>query len=167
MKTISTAARGLVRRAGLIAIAAMAVTAVSHSRAQALSLASPATLPSAKHASDGFIEVRGGHGGHGGFRGGGGGRGGFHGGGFRAYHGGGYHRFGGYRVHRYAYHRPFFHRQHFFHRRHFHRRYYAPYYAYPRCYYGYRVCRVIWTYYGPRRICRCRPWRHHYWRYGW
>ena len=177
MKTISGAARGLVRRAGWAAIAAVAVTALSHGRAEALSLASPATLPSAKYASEGMrIDVRhGGHAGgrggfHGGFRGGGGVRA-FHGGGFRAahvYRGGGYHRFGGYRVHRYAYHRPFIHRHRHFHRRHFfHRRYYANYYAYPRCYYGYRVCRVVWTYYGPRRICRCRPWRHHYWRYGW
>ena len=192
MMTISGAARG-VRRAGLLAIAALAVTAISHSRAEALSLASPAALPSAKYASEGLTtEVRGGHhggGGGGGFRGGGGGfrgggmgfrGGGFHGGGFRGFHGGGfraahvyrgggYHRFGGYRVHRFAHHRPFFHRRHFVHRRHFfHRRYYAPYYSYPRCYYGYRVCRVVWTYYGPRKICRCRPWhRHHYWRYGW
>ena len=201
MKTISTAARGFVRRAGLAAVAAIAVTAISHERAEALSLASPAALPSAKYASDGMtIEVRGGHGGGrggggGGFRAGGGGfhgggfRGGggfraYHGGGFRAahvyrgggfraahiYRGGGYHRYGGYRVHRYAYHRPFVHRRHHFHRRHlFHRRYYAPYYSYPRCYYGYRVCRVVWTYDGPRRICRCRPWHHrnYYWRYGW
>ena len=178
MMTILGAARG-VRRAGVMAVAAMAVTAMSHGRAEALSLASPAGLPSAKHASEGAtIEVRGGHGGHhgggGGFRGGGGGgfRGGaIHGGGMRAYHGGGFraahvyrgggYRFSGYRVHRYAaYHRPFHHRKHFVHRR-----YYAPYYSSPRCYYGYRVCRVVWTYYGPRRICRCRP--HHYWRYGW
>ena len=41
--------------------------------------------------------------------------------------------------------------------------FYAPvYYGYPR-YYGYRhrYCRVIWTYYGPRKICKYRPWRHH------
>jgi hypothetical protein len=193
MKTISGTARGLVRRAGLMASAAAAVTAMSHGRAEALSLASPATLPSAKHASEAMtIEVRGGHhgggfrgGGGGGFRGGGGGgfRGfhggggyrGFHGGGFRAahvyrgggfraapiYRGGGYHRFGGYGVHRYAYHRPYF-------RRHFHhRRYFAPaYYGYyPRYYRPYRVCRVVWTYWGPRRICRPPYWhRHHYWR---
>ena len=38
--------------------------------------------------------------------------------------------------------------------------YYAPaYYGYPY-YYGYRhrYCRVIWTYYGPRKICSYRPW---------
>ena len=42
-------------------------------------------------------------------------------------------------------------------------------------YYGYpatmairhRYCRVIWTYYGPRKICKYRPWhwRHRYYRY--
>ena len=58
---------------------------------------------------------------------------------------------------RHAYHRPFYHR------RHFHRRFYAPYYAnysyYPRC-------RIVWTYYGPRKICRYRHWhRHNYWRF--
>ena len=188
MMTISGIARGLVRRAGLAAVAAFAVTAISHERAEALSLASPAAAPSVKYASEGMTtEVRGGHGGGrgggGGFRAGGGGfhGGGFRGGGFRSYggggfraahiyRGGGYRSFGGYRVHRYAYHRPFVYRRHHVHRRHFfHRRYYAPYYSYPRCYYGYRVCRVVWTYYGPRKICRCRPWhrRHYYWRYGW
>jgi hypothetical protein len=175
MFTISGTARGI-RRAGVMAVAAMAVTAMSHGRAEALSLTSPATLPLAKHAGDGVIEVRGGHGGHGGghggFRGGGGGfRGGMHGGGgFRAYHGGGfraahvyrgggYRHFGGYRVNRYAYHRPYFHRRHFHHRRYFAPAYYG---YYPR---HYRVCRVVWTYYGPRRICRPPHWhRRHYWR---
>jgi len=124
-----------------------------------------------------------GGGGHGGFRGGvvPGGRA-FHGGGFRgggaAFHGGGFRaapvfRGGGFRAapvfhgggYRYGY-RHAYHRPHFHHRRHFHRRiYYAPsYYAYPR-YYSYpRYCRVIWTYYGPRKICKYRPWRHH-WRH--
>ncbi|MCA6123489.1 hypothetical protein J6500_16525 [Bradyrhizobium sp. WSM 1704] len=135
------------------------------------------------HGGGGF---RGGGGFHGGgFRGGGfhgggmhgGGFRGFHGGGFRGFHGGGvriapafhggfrhggfhrhyggYHRFygGGYR---YAY-RPHF-RRHYHHRRFF----YTPSYYYP-AYYHHRRCRVIWTYYGPRRICR--PWyRHHYYR---
>ena len=33
-------------------------------------------------------------------------------------------------------------------------------------YHGYRhrYCRVIWTYYGPRKICRYRPWHRHHWR---
>src|SRR4051812_15620257 len=95
MMTILGAARG-VRRAGVMAVAAMAVTAMSHGRAEAVSLASPAGLPSAKYASEGVIEVRGGHGGGhhggGGFRGGGGGgfRGGaIHGGGGRGHHCGG------------------------------------------------------------------------------
>jgi len=190
MSKISDAARGLVRRAGLVAVAAVAVTAMSHGRAEALSLASPVALPSAKYASEGVtIEVRGGHhgggfrGGGGGFRGGGGGfRGGgmaFRGGGFRAapiYRGGGgyraahiyraapVYRYGGYRIHRHAYQRPYWHRRHFVHRR-----YYAPIYTYPRCTFPYRYsCRIVWTYYGPRKICRCRlPVRHHYWRYGW
>lgn len=190
MTMISDAARGFARRAGMAVVAAVAVTAISHGRAEALSLASPAALPSAKHASEGAtIEVRGGHHGGGGFRGGGGGfrgggggfRGGgmaIRGGGFRAapiYRGGGYraahiyraapaYRYGGYRVHRYGYQRPYFHRRHFVHRR-----YYAPVYTYPRCTFPYRYsCRVVWTHYGPRKICRCRlPVRHHYWRYGW
>ena len=39
---------------------------------------------------------------------------------------------------------------------------YAPSYYYPNYYYPYRHCRIIWTYYGPRKICRYRPWwRHH------
>jgi hypothetical protein len=200
--SISDPGRGLVRRLGVTAAAVFALAAASHHRAEALSLASPATAPSAKYATDGLsIEVqhRGGGfraGGGGGFRGGMGGggfRGGgaaFHGGGFRgggaAFHGGGFRgggmaihrggfraapvfRGGGYRVapafygrrhfygYRHAHHRPFFH-----HRRHFHRRFYfAPaYYSYPAYYYP-RRCRVIWTYYGPRRICR--PWYRPYW----
>ncbi len=55
---------------------------------------------------------------------------------------------------RYGY-RHVYHRPHFHHRHHFHRRFYAPrYYSYPY-YHGYRhrYCRVIWTYYGPRKIC--------------
>ena len=66
---------------------------------------------------------------------------------------------------RYGY-RHVYHRPHFYHRHHFHRRFYAPrYYGYPY-YYGYRhrYCRVIWTYYGPRKICRYRPWYRHHWR---
>ena len=182
--SISDPGRGLVRRLGVTAAALLAFAAASQQRAEALSLASPGTAPSAKFATDGLtteVQHRG-HGG-GGFRGGGGG-GGFHGGGFRgggaAFHGGGFrgggmaiHR-GGFRgapvfhggghrfAHRHAFHRPHvFHRPHFGHRRHFHSRfYYAPaYYTYPAYYYP-RRCRVIWTYYGPRKICR--PWwRHH------
>jgi hypothetical protein len=150
-----------------------------------------------RHGGGGGGGMRGGGGFHGGggggFRGGGfhgggfrGGGAAFHGGGFRggAIHGGGFRaapvfRGGGYRVapafhgYRHAYHRPHFvHRPHFYgHRRHFHRRfYYAPSYYYPR-YYSYpRYCRIVWTYYGPRKICRYRPWWRHHWRYryyGW
>jgi hypothetical protein len=130
-------------------------------RAQALSLASPGAIPlSAKYVSDGLIEVRGGHGGfHGGFHGGGF-RGGFHGGGF---HGGGFRGFqrgfGGF-------HRGFIgrhvwggHRFHFRARHFFRPRFYGGYFPYI---YGPR-CRIVWTYYGPRRICR---WHHrHHWRW--
>jgi hypothetical protein len=182
--------RGLVRRLGVTAAALLAFAAASQQRAEALSLASPGTAPSAKFVTgDVTTEVRhGGHGGGGGgFRGGGGGGfrgGGFHGGGFRgggaAFHGGGF-RGGGFAVHRggfraapvfrgggmrYGY-RHAYHRPHFYHRHHFHRRFYAPrYYGYPNYYYGYRhrYCRVVWTYYGPRKICRYRPWHRHHWR---
>ncbi len=33
------------------------------------------------------------------------------------------------------------------------------YYAYPRYYHR---CRIVWTYYGPRKICRYPHWRRHY-----
>lgn len=195
--------RGLVRRLGVTAAALFAFAAASHQRAEALSLASPGTVPSVKFATDGLAtEVRHGGGGGGGFRGGGGGGfrgggggfhgggggfrgGGFHGGGFRgggaAFHGGGFrggglaiHRGGGFRAvpiyrgggMRYGY-RSVYHRPHFYRRHHFHRRFYAPrYYGYPGYYYGYRhrYCRVVWTYYGPRKICRYRPWYRHHWR---
>jgi hypothetical protein len=170
MTKISGAARGLVRCAGLAAAAMLVLSAAPQQRAEALSLASPGTLPVAKYASEGMtIEVRGGHGGGhggGGFRGGGGGfhgarigGGGFHaariGGGYRAAH---IYRGGGYRaahIYRGGYRFAGVHR---FHRHHFHRRfYYAPsYYHYPR------RCRIVWTYYGPRKICRWH--RHHHWR---
>jgi hypothetical protein len=127
----------------------------------------------ANYVAGGFTtEVRGGHGGGGGFHRGGGFHGGavFHGGGYRSgaavHRGGGYRsahvfRGGGYRYSgtRYGGYR-FAHRHHHFHR-HF---YYGPsYYDYP--YYSHhRRCRVIWTYYGPRRVCHFRHWRHRlYW----
>jgi hypothetical protein len=205
--SISNPGRGLVRCLGVTAAAVFALAAASHHRAEALSLASPGTAPSAKFATDGLtteVQHRGGMGGGGfrgggggfhggGFRGGGGG-GGFHGGGFRgggaAFHGGGFRgggaafhgggfRGGGMAIHRGGFraapvfhggghrfvHRHAFHRPHFHHRRHFHSRFYlAPaYYTYPAYYYP-RRCRVILTYYGPRKICR--PWwRHRYYAY--
>ena len=109
---ISDPGRGLVRRLGVTAAALFAFAAASQQRAEALSLASPGTAPSAKFATDdSTTEVR--HGGHGGGGGGGvrggggggvrGGGGGFHGGGFRgggvAFHGGGF-RGGGIAIHR-------------------------------------------------------------------
>ena len=179
---ISDPGRGLVRRLGVTAAALLAFAAASQQRAEALSLASPGTAPSAKFATDDLTtEVR--HGGHGGGGGGGFRGGGFHGGGFRgggaAFHGGGF-RGGGVAIHRGGFRaapvfhgggmrygvRHVYHRPHFHHRHHFHRRFYAPsYYGYPY-YYGYRhrYCRVIWTYYGPRKICRYRPWYRHHWR---
>jgi hypothetical protein len=176
--------RGFVSRLGLAVAAMLALSAASGQRAEALSLINPGGAPTAKHASDGLAtEVRGGHGGHGGgggFRGGGGhGGGGFHGGGFRgggaAFHGGGFRgggaafRGGGFRSGGAAFHGggfragPVFHGGHrfahhrFHHRHHFHRRFYASYYNDYPYYYPYRRCRIILTYYGPRRICH---WRH-------
>ncbi len=169
--SMTNSGRGLVRRLALAATALFVLSAASQQRAEALSLANPGMVPAAKSAADGLkTEVRGGHGG-GGFHGGGGGfhgggfhRGGFHGGGL-AFHGGGYraahvfhgggYRYGGFRGYHYGGYR------YAFHRHHFHRRfYYAPSYYY--C--PHRYCRVIWTYYGPHRIC---PWRHHHWHHRW
>ena len=181
------AIRGSFRSLGLAAAAILLLAAATGQRAEALSLINPGAVPSAKSASDGLTtEVRGGHGGHGhgGFRGGGGGgfRGGgaaihggrfhgggavFRGGGFRA--GPAFHRGGGYRfaapgIVRHHHVGP--RRVHFHHRHHFRPRYYgyAPVY-YPQRYYPRRFCKVVWTYYGPRKICRYRPWHHHHWRY--
>ncbi|GLH76887.1 hypothetical protein SSBR45G_17950 [Bradyrhizobium sp. SSBR45G] len=90
----------------------------------------------------------------------------FHGGG-PAFHGGGgprpvFHGGGGgyYRPH-YGY-RPYVHH----HRRHFYgyRSYYTPTYT-TGYYYPYRRCRIVYTYYGPRRICHSRHWRGHHWRH--
>ncbi len=190
--TTSNPGRGLVRRLGLAAAAIFVIAASSQQPAEALSLASPGTAPSTKAATDGaMIQVRGGHGGGhggGGFHGGGGGfhggggfrggggfhGGGFHGGGFRAaptfraapvFRGGGY---GGYRAFHHGGYRQAYYRPHFYHRPHFRRFYGAGYYP---AYYGYphRYCRVVWTYYGPRKICRYRPWhyRHHYRHHHW
>ena len=154
----------LIRCLGLAAVATLALLAGTARRAEALSLINPATSTAAKAASDGMITaVRHGGGGHG-FHGGGhfGGYHGGHVGAFRAapmyrahvggYRYGGYRHYGGYRYAGYPR----------FYRHHFHRRYYGgyyPYYSYPR----YHRCRVIWTYYGPRRVCRWHHW--HRWGY--
>ena len=134
---------------GLMAVAAAIAIAALVQRAEALSLITPASVGSAKHASENLIvEVRRGGGGFrgGGFRGGGFRAAGFHGG----FHRGGFHR-GGFHGGRH-FHRHHFHRHHFHHRRHFHR---------PRFYVGGSVyyprrCRIVWTDFGPRKICR-RP----------
>ena len=153
MMKIPDPGRGLVRCLGLAAAAMLALSATARERAEALSLINPGGVPSAKYASNGLAtEVRGGHGGHGG---------GFHGGGFRsggaAFHNGGFrtaHVFhgGGFR------HSGFAFRHH--HRHFFHRRFYASYYDDYPYYYPYRRCRIIRAYYGPRRICHYRHWRH-------
>ena len=190
---ISDPGRGLVRRLGVTAAALFAFAAASQQRAEALSLASPGTAPSAKYATDGLTtEVR--HGGHGG--GGGGGvsavveavvsaaaavaftaaaseaavlrsmAAGSEAAALRSIVAAFAPRRSSVAAAcRYGY-RHVYHRPHFHHRHHFHRRFYAPsYYGYPY-YYGYRhrYCRVIWTYYGPRKICRYRPWYRHHWR---
>ena len=90
-------------------------------------------------------------GGGGGFHGGGFHGGGWHGGGWHGggWHGGGFrygglHHFGGYRF-------AHVHRRQFFYGG------YYPYYSYPH------YCRVIWTYYGPHRVCGWRHWHRYYW----
>ncbi len=162
----------MLRLLGLAATAVLMLSAGTARRADAVTLINPATSSGVKAASDDMItQVRHGGGGHGGgfhgggFRGGGGHfhgggfrGGGFHGGGFRAAHIGGY-RYGG--IRHGGYHRHWGYRPHYGYR-HIHRRHfygyggYYPYYSYPR------RCRVIWTYYGPRRVCRWHyPYR--YW----
>ncbi|WP_128928922.1 hypothetical protein [Bradyrhizobium guangxiense] len=160
------------RLLGIAAAATLMLSAGTTRRAEALSLINPATSPAAKTATEDLVTpVRHGGGGHGGgghFHGGGGFRGGgFHGGhvgGFRAapgFHGSGY-RYGGFRhyggYHRYGIYRPYYGHRHF-HRRYYYGGYY-PYYHYPR------RCRIISTYYGPRRVCRWHRWHYPY-RYYW
>ena len=146
----------------LAAAAVLTLSLAVGQRTEAMSLITPGASP-AKAAGDGLIQVRGGHGGGGH---GGGGHGGFHGGGFHGggmhafrggggWHGGGWHgggmRFGGFHGgHRFAH----FHH----HRRFFYGGYYPSYYSY------YLSCRIIYTYYGPRRVCGYRHWHrwHHY-----
>ncbi|MBR0898718.1 hypothetical protein JQ616_27490 [Bradyrhizobium tropiciagri] len=160
--------RGLLRRLGVAAAAVLALSIASQQRAEALSLASPGIVPAARSAADAMTtQVRhGGGGSHGG--------GGFHGGGFHGFHGGGFraapafhggYRHGGFHRHYGGYHRfygggyGYGYRRHFHHRRYF----YGSSYYYP-AYYHHRNCRVVWTYYGPRRICR-PYWHHrHHWR---
>src|SRR5262249_2998554 len=99
---------GSARGLAMAAAALFTLSFASGERVDAMSLMTPGAAP-ATAASEGLIQVRGGHGGghsggHGGFHGGGfhgggfhgGGfhRGGFHGGGFRHFHGGGFRRHG-------------------------------------------------------------------------
>jgi hypothetical protein len=155
MIRISNPGRGIVRSLSLAAAAMLALSAAPNQRAEAMSLINAGAAPAAKLVSGGLMtEVRG-HGGggaviHGGsLRTGGAYRTGpvFRGAGIRY---GGYH-YGGHR---------------FVHRHHFHRRFfYGPSYYYndyPNYYYPYRRCRVVWTYYGPHRVCHFRHWRHHH-----
>jgi hypothetical protein len=170
--------RCLVRSLGLAAAAIFALSAMPSQRAEALSLINPGAVPAAKAVSDGLTTaVRGGHGGGGGgYHGGGGGgfHSGFHGGGAvfhggalrsggAVFHGGGFrtaHVFGGSRFR----HGGFAFRHHRFHRHVFYGAFYYPYDDYPY-YYSYRRCHIVWTDYGPRRVCHYRHWRHHHWRH--
>ncbi len=178
------------RLLGLAAAATLMLSAGTARRAEALTLINPATSPAAKAASDDLVtQVRHGGGGPGGghFRGGGGFRGGgFHGGGFRGGHiggfrGGGFHRahVGGFRAgpafhHRHVgyrhhgfrygghggYHRHWGHHRPYYRHRHVYRPYYVggyyPAYSYPR------RCRIVFTYYGPRRVCHWPRWQYPY-----
>ena len=148
------------RLLGLAAVATLILSSGIARRAEAMTPINPTALPAAQAASDDMmIQVRGG-GGHGGFHGGfhGGGHfGGFHGGGMRY---GGFHHFGGYGGYHHhwgGYYRPYYGYRHF-HRRYYYGGYY-PYYSY---YHYPRRCRIIWTYYGPRRICRWHHWHYPY-----
>lgn len=124
---------------GFLAVAGLMTLAAPVMPAQAVSLINPGAAAQTKDLSNGLaIEVR--HGGRGG-------------GGFRGFHGGGRHfghgHFGGPRFvhrHHFVHHRPFIVRRHVW-------RPYPYYYAEPRLY-----CRRVWTDFGPRRICRYRPW---------
>ena len=174
--------RRLVRPLGFAAAAMLALSTVPQG-ADALSLINPGAAPATKAVTGGLTtEVAGRGGGVGGFHGGGGG--GFHGGGGflgggaafhggmsgggAVFHGGGFRsgpvfHGGGYRT-AYVFRGGFHHGGFAF--RHHHRRFfygsYYPYDDYPY-YYSYRRCHIVWTYYGPRRVCHFRPWHHHYW----
>lgn len=123
------------RLLGGLAVAGLMLFAHPAERAQAVPLINPAAATITEALSDHLtVEVR--------YRGG-----------FRGDFRGGRH-FG----RRHAFHRPHFHRPHF-HRRHFaHRRIWRPRpVIYPHYYYA-QPCRRVWTDFGPRRVCRHRPW---------
>jgi hypothetical protein len=129
---------------GFLAVAGLMLIAAPVERAQAVSLINPAASAQTKHLSDNLVvQVH------------------RRGGGFRGFHGGGRH-FGGHRHfgHRHFGHGHFGHRHVHFHRPFVHRHYWRPrpviypyYYSQPRLF-----CRRVWTDFGPRRICRHRPW---------
>jgi hypothetical protein len=131
---------------GFLAMAGLMMFAAPVERAQAVSLINPAAAAQTKYLSDDLVvEVR---------HRGGGFRGGFRGGGFRGGHIGRAHFGGGHRFvhrHRFVHHRPFIVRRHVWRPR----PYIYPHYLYaqPRLF-----CRRVWTDFGPRRICRHRPW---------
>ena len=181
MRKISIAVPVFVRSACLAAAAVLALSAVPAQRADAMSPINPGLAPSTQSAAADLIQVRGGHGG--GFGGGGGHGfggghiggghfggghiGGGHFGGARfvggggGWHGGGWH---GARVpHFGGFHHGFGFARFHHHRRFFHGGYYPYYYPY----YHHR-CRIVWTYYGPRRVCWHRHWhRWHHWHRYW
>jgi hypothetical protein len=126
---------------GFLAMAGLMMLAAPVERAQAVSLINPAAAAQSKYLSDNLtVEVR--HRG-GGFRGGG--FHGFRGGGVR-FHSGGFRHVHGPRF----VHRPFLVRRHVWRPRPF----IYPYYVARRPLY----CRWVYTDFGPRRICRHRPW---------
>jgi hypothetical protein len=185
MMRIANPVARLVRGFSLAAAAALMLAAGPGKPAQAMSLITPSAAGSAKYVSEGLMtQARGGghggggggfhggggggfHGGGGGFHGGGGG---FHGGGggFHGFSGGGFHGGGGW--HGGGFRGGGIHSGHVFHgggfrfahhHRHFFHGGYDPYYY--GDYYPYHRCRIIWTYYGPRRVCHWHRWHHrHY-----
>ena len=171
MTRISVSTPGLVRSLCLAAAAVFTLSAVTIERATAMSPIKPGLAPSSS-PGDLTIQVRGGGGGggHGGGGGGhfGGGGGGHFGGGGGGHFGGGHFggaHFGGGGWHGAGVaHFGGFHRGGFGHFHH-HRRFFVGggYYPYYYPYYHHR-CRIVWTYYGPRRVCWHRHWHrwHHY-----
>jgi hypothetical protein len=173
------------RMAQSLSLAAAAVLVMSTTQyAQALSPVSPATSLISKAASEAPItQVHGpggggGHGGGGGMHGGGGGMhgggggmhiggGGMHIGGGAMHGGGGGMHIGGSGMHAVTgggFHHPGGHFifAHHHHHHHFGRGFYGyGYDDYPAYYYYPRRCPIVWTHYGPRRICHYHRW-HHY-----
>lgn len=127
---------------GFLVAAALMFAVFPAERAQAVSLINPAAVPQTAYLSDDLaVQVRHGGGFRGGFRGGGRHIG-------RAHFAGRPHF-----VHRprFVHHRPVIVHRHVWRPRPVFYPYY--YYARPRLF-----CRRVWTDFGPRRICRYRPW---------